>query len=109
MPAMAKVTIKVFGDTQFSRKLMRYGLRATEAAPVMESLGFFLSKVSKEQFQTEGARSGKPWTPLQSSTVARKGSSEILVDSGALRDSFQYGHEDNVWTVTNDLLHWGLG
>jgi phage gpG-like protein len=107
MPATASVQIKVFGDVQFSRKLMRAGFRAEAAQPLMESLAFFLSRISKEQFESQGARSGQPWQPLAPSTVARKGHDTILVDSGALRDSFQYGGEDNIWEVTNEFLRWG--
>jgi phage gpG-like protein len=102
-----RVQLQLFGDKQFDRKLMRIGARSVQAAPVLESVGFFLSRVEREQFDSQGSRSGRPWAPLAPSTVARKGHDEILVDSGALRDSFIYGDSNNIWEVTNEFLRFG--
>lgn len=100
-------SLTVFGDTQFDREIRLIGRRATEARPAYDAIGWFLSRVVAEQFATSGARSGRPWQPLADSTIKRKGSATILVDSGALRDSFIYGDDQNIWDVSDDYLHWG--
>lgn len=38
---------------------------------------------------------GRPWTPLSPETIRRKGNDTILVDSGDLRDSFEYAVDDD--------------
>jgi phage gpG-like protein len=101
-----RVSLEVFGDKQFDRELRLVGRRAVEAKPVFEAVGWYLAHVQREQFASQGARSGG-WQPLAPSTVARKGSDTILVDSGALRDSFQYGAEANIFEVTDDYLRYG--
>lgn len=57
--------------------------------------GALLDAVSKdmlaqvhERFDTARDAEGQPWTPLQPSTVKKKGSSIILRRTGALRSSF---------------------
>jgi phage gpG-like protein len=101
------IQIKVFGDVQLERKLMTVGGRGRHMLPVFDELGHKLSGIQREQFATSGARGGRRWQPLAASTIARKGHDEILVDSGALRDSFMYGDENHIFLATDDFLHWG--
>lgn len=107
MPGGFHAQIRVFGDTQFDREIRATGSRATRARPLFNALGEKLQLIEREQFQTSGARSGRPWAPLAPSTVQRKGHDTILVDTGALRDSFNYGDPLNIFEATDDYLHWG--
>lgn len=102
-----RASIKVFGETQFDREIRATGSRARRGRPFYNALGEKLQLIQREQFRTAGARSGHPWAPLAPSTVRRKGHATILVDSGALRDSFNYGDPNNIFEATDDYLHWG--
>lgn len=95
------LSIRVFGDTQFDRELASIGRRAQQAQPIFEATGFYLAKVQREQFASQGGRSGG-WEPRKSG-----GDWPILDKSGALKRSFQYGDANNIWDVTGDSLHYG--
>jgi len=101
-------SLQVLGDEEFARELRFTGRRATQAKPLYEELGWFLSyRVVGEQFRTRGARSGEAWAPLAPSTVKRKGSDTILEDEGTLRESFKLWDPENVYEATDDYLRYG--
>lgn len=102
-----EASIQIFGDTQFARELRFVGDRAYHAKPLYEELGWFMANVAREQFLTDGARSGQPWAPLAASTVKQKGHDTILVDSGALKESFKLWDAENVYEATDDYLRYG--
>lgn len=99
--------IEVFGDTQFDREMQARGRRSVQARPLYDDLGWKLIKIQREQFRTEGARGGAPWAPLEPSTIRAKGHDTIMVDSGATKDSFEYGDTLNIFEATDDDLKWG--
>lgn len=108
MPGGFGASITVLGDTQFERELRFTGRRATQAKPLYEELGWFLSyRVVGEQFRTKGARSGEPWAPLAPSTIKRKGHADILEDTGDLRGSFMLWDPMNIYEATDDYLRFG--
>ncbi len=61
----------------------------------------------RRQFETFGAAFGAPWQKLADSTIARKGSSMILSDTGHLEDSFRKGGSEHVEDITGQTLRWG--
>lgn len=65
------LTIDVFGDTQFSRELLRIGDRAEDMTPVFRELADDFLQMEREQFDSEGRHSGG-WTPLKPSTIESK-------------------------------------
>lgn len=103
-----RLQLQVFGDTQFDREIRRVGKRATAARPLYDALGWKLVAIQREQFQSEGGRSGHPWAPLADSTVRSRGSAHpILDDTSALRESFLYGGAGNIFEATDDHLRYG--
>lgn len=59
--------------------------RANNAGPIMQDVAAMLASQADAQFD----KGGPGWAPLAPSTIARKGSSLILVDSGAMRKSIK--------------------
>lgn len=106
--------VRVFGDVQFSRKLEGVGRRARRARPVFDAMGHRVLEIQQEQFQTSGGRSGRPWAPLEASTIRGKrarGSltpTRPLEDTGALREAWRYGDANNVFEVTDDYIRVGV-
>lgn len=84
-------------DTKFVRGADRLAariqtIRATLALPAMtETIGQLLLRRTRERFAREVDPDGRPWEPLAASTLRRKrkefGDTQILVRTGALRDS----------------------
>ncbi len=105
MPLHASLTL--FGEDEFAREIIGVGARAVQARPAFDAVGWELVRIQREQFDTEGARSGHPWEPLAESTIAAKGNDVILVDHGILRDSFIPGDPYNVFEVDDDSLVFG--
>lgn len=57
------------------------------ADKALNTVGIFARNISVEAFETDGYGT---WAPLQPETVAAKGSSAILIDTGILRNSITW-------------------
>lgn len=78
----AEVTIEMFGDVLFRRKIRKMAYRAIDVHPVMADIADDMQNIIEEQFATEGERGGHKWAELKFDTIARRGSAHpILVDS----------------------------
>jgi len=65
---------------------------------VKQEAQYFRAKVLKA-FQTRGNSNGITWAPNAPSTIARKGSSKPLIDTGQLRGSIQVVQSGDVFFV----------
>ena len=89
MPAIVDIVVSTTGLDLLKSLTQRFG-----SPEVMRELhsrwGFRTLKWVEMNFRQQGALTGTPWAKLKPSTIAnrRKGSSLILQDSGALRQSF---------------------
>lgn len=81
-----KISFEMLGEKQFERELLRAGLRADDARPVLEQIADWWMEWTEEQFITEGRRSSGGWEELAPSTVRSRGGAAhpILVQSGRL-------------------------
>lgn len=107
-----RAQIQVYGDVQFDREIQGVGRRATKARPLYEELGWWLSNdVMREQFATEGARSGHPWAANEPETDARKvrlgQPLRIFEATSELKESFKLWDDLNIYEATDDYLRWG--
>lgn len=101
-----QVSIELFGDELFRRKIRKMAYRALDMRPVLESLGEDMQDHIEHQFETEGRASGRPWAPLTIETAARRGSAHpILIRTSELLlemtnpDSIKVTHD----SVTIDI------
>lgn len=74
MPPTTSVQVKmrVLGEEQINRRMLRFSGRAGNAMPVWEAISEYLMKVEEKQFDSEGAYSGHPWAALSESWLAEK-------------------------------------
>lgn len=80
-----EVSITLFGDRVFRRKILAVRHRARNMSPVLERIADEWLDIIEHQFATEGVRSGTPWAKLSRETKFRRGSAHpILVDTGRL-------------------------
>lgn len=79
MPLETKLILKInqIGKAVWRALLLRAGLETA-----LEELGVTAQNTVQEAFETGG---WGQWAPLKPRTIARKGSSAILIDSGQLR------------------------
>lgn len=74
------------GIPQFSRAFSRFGDAVEDFTEAFEQIADDFYEGEEHMFSSGGSGAGG-WAPLAASTVARKGSSEILVETGILEDS----------------------
>lgn len=79
--------LDIFGDKQVSREILRVGEYADNPRPALHAVADFLRKVEWTQFATQGVSSSGGWPPLAPSTIAKKGHSRILWETGTLARS----------------------
>lgn len=58
------VHVEVLGDEVVERTLYFIGDRAVDLRPAWVEISGYMQDVAREQFQSQGARSGHPWEPL---------------------------------------------
>lgn len=87
---MTQFSLNIEGEEQVSRLLSRTTERASDLRPFIDWVGDFLPTTMKEQFDSEGGRTGG-WAPLSPDYAAQKalryGSQPILVASGRMMRS----------------------
>lgn len=83
-------TIDVLGNEEIEKKLLAMGGRVVLAEPAMHAI----VNVFRDSEQAIFAR-GRSWAPNAAATIARKGRSDPLVRSGALRRSLTEANDPN--------------
>lgn len=78
------IEFEFYGDEQVVREIMRPANNIDDLRPLWPFVVKLLTDIQREQFATEGGRSGRPWQELEEATIAQKGSDRILIDTGAL-------------------------
>jgi hypothetical protein len=105
------IQITVFGDKVINREIISRGARAVEMTPVYEEIGWDLARIMREQFDTEGARSGDQWAPNEPATDARKAALgqplKVFQATTELRESFKLWDDNNIYEATPEGLRWG--
>jgi phage gpG-like protein len=86
---MLNLTFSVMGTTQLNRSLSRFGEAVRDFRPVWRQLYADFLKIEREQFNSEGARSGTPWRPLRPTYAAWKAvhypGMKVLVATGTMQ------------------------
>lgn len=106
-----RLELEAFGETQFSREILRVGQNAGNMRPAFDEVHDLLRKTSSEQFSSQGRYSGG-WTPLAPATVAYKARNgldpRILHATLRLRNSLtQKNARDHVYRATADEMFAG--
>ncbi len=91
---MTQVNFEILGERQVSRMLSRTTDKIADLGPYWQMVTGLLQDSIKEQFNTEGGRTGG-WAPLSdryaTDKARRFGSQPILVATGRLKDSLTGG------------------
>lgn len=97
-----RVEFNMLGEKQVSRELLRAGLRADQAAPVLGAIADDIIDWTRDQFDSEGGRSGG-WAPLADSTVKSRGSAHpiLQVHGDLMREMTSRSN----WIVTDSFAH----
>ncbi len=107
---MTQVSFEVLGEKQVSQMLSRTTAKAADLGPYWLMVQGLLQQAIKEQFDTEGGRTGG-WAPLSeryaSDKVRRFGNQPILVATGALRQSLTGGSGGIARQEGNNALLFG--
>lgn len=103
-----EISIMVFGDEFFTRRLRAVRYRARNLSPVMDEIADQWADIIDQQFETEGARGGTPWKQLERDTYLKRGSKHpILIDKGDLFDS---AGRDNISVSDDEItIDWSEG
>lgn len=72
---------------RFVSDLRKMRARTTDVSSASKSGAQELQKVLDQTFAAGRSPDGQPWAPLKPSTIARKGSSKPLVQTGRLRNA----------------------
>ena len=80
---------KTSGNKQVKIKLSKISKGITNPRPLLKRIGVLILNEVNKNF-VKGSNDGDTWTPLQPSTIANKGSSKPLIDTGNLRASFTF-------------------
>jgi hypothetical protein len=83
------MTVKVKRNIPRGHELERLLKRANKIA--LETIGVVNETEIKRRFEVQGPG----WTPLKESTIERKGSSSILIDTGLMLNSISYEIDEN--------------
>jgi hypothetical protein len=67
-----EINIEVFGEKIISRRLLRLGERAIDAAPAFEAIALMFYDSEKKQFASEGVWASGGWVPDKQATLNEK-------------------------------------
>lgn len=100
------------GIKRIQGELLRTGARADNAEPAFEAIGDLIMDIEEEQFNTQGARTGRRWAAIKPETIARKlrkgQDPRILHATLRLRESLtNASHPDQIFQVFNNTLLFG--
>ena len=87
-----RMEVKVFGDAQVSREILRVGKRPSNSRPLWPSIIDLMEKRIENNFRTQGKYASGGWAPLKPRTIAvRKAKGhvpiKILTATGELRSA----------------------
>lgn len=107
-----RLDLDAFGDTQFSREILRVGQNAADMRPAFDNVHDLLRKVELRQFGTQGSAFSGGWKPLAATTVKNKAAHgldpRILHATLRMRKSFTTkNHRDHVYRATADEMFAG--
>jgi phage gpG-like protein len=108
-----ELRIDVFGETELSRKLLRFTQAVENPKPAFDMLHTQFLHLEHEQFESGGKFSPDGlWAPLADSTVARKAALGLdprtLIASGRLFKSLSDPNsEDHIYHTTDDSMFIG--
>lgn len=108
---MARTYIEVYGDKLAEAELIGIGDRAADLRPLWPAVLEMMEEIEKEQFDTQGSRSGSPWPELSRETLLRKFRSGqnmmIMRATDALYDSLTGKTSHSVRTFGSDWAVFG--
>lgn len=103
-----KVSINVFGDDFWVRRIQAMRYRSRNMEPVLHDIADLWEDWIENQFETQGARGGTPWEKLRTATILNRGSARpILIHSGDMFDSM--GPDNIVVDDDSIRIHWAPG
>ena len=109
-----RLTVTVTGEDVVAYDLLRFGDRMLNLRPALAMVAAEVREDAAQRFEDEGPG----WAPLAESTIAAKGGSRILFETGSLMDSLAKLGGDHVEILTDDSLtmssslmvgNWSLG
>lgn len=96
------------GATIVAEHMEESGALANEIENVLMDIAVNMMEITNKNFTSEGRRGGGSWKRLATSTILRKGHSQILVETGDLIDSLTMpGHEYSILNFTPEGLEYG--
>lgn len=105
-----RLDLEVYGDTQFSRELLRFRDRGRDMTPAFQKVADDFLDIGREQFGSQGGRSGG-WKPLTPRYLARKAAQgydpRILHRTLRLRKSLTMETADTIRRITPDEMFVG--
>lgn len=105
-----ELRLDVFGETELSRKLLRFEKLVENPRPAFDMLHTQFLELEREQFESGGQYSPEGhWAPLAESTVAAKAAAGLdprtLIATQRLFKSLTEAHsEDHVYHTTDDTM-----
>lgn len=107
-----RLDLDFFGDSQFSREILRVGRNAGDMRPAFDEVHELFLEVEKQQFTSQGRAYSGGWKPLAASTRASKArrnlDPRILHATLRLRGSLtEKTHSDHVYRASADEMFVG--
>lgn len=101
--------IRDFGSAEKEAVRLEKGAHAVnDLLPVMTRIAEDMMRVEEAVFSSQGRRGGGSWKPLKPETVKRKGSSQILVDTGQLKASLtEPGANFQILNISGSTIEFG--
>ncbi len=89
-------------------KFIASGERAVDIQPILEIISLEMMDITNTNFTSEGRRGGGSWKRLAPSTIDKKGSSQILVDTGDLVESLtEPDHSMQILNIGLESIEYG--
>ena len=107
--AGARITVE-FDDAEVRRALDRLLNAGADLRPVMEDIGEYLLRTTRDRFDAEEGPDGTPWAPLSATTRRRKrkNAGKILTEEGRLRGNLAYEADSDSVTVGTPSIYGGV-
>ena|SRR5215831_2559237 len=91
-----------------AEKMFDSSKRAMDTEPIIQLIALDMMEITNTQFTSEGRRGGGSWKRLAPSTIRKKGSSQILQDTGKLIDSLTVpGHGLQILNIGFNEIEYG--
>lgn len=96
--------LKSSGNQQVKLKLSNIKKGISNPKPLLKRIGVLILNEVNKNF-VRGSNDGNAWTPNAPATIARKGSSKPLIDTGNLRASFTYQVKRNSVEIGSPVFY----